>query len=529
MSLVGRKIGAALVLVAACCAPAFGAQPPAKGAPAKPALSKPATIQQEISIAVNGEDLAQDPAPKVVGKGGGRLVVPVVKIYSALGIAVSRDGNTLTASAPGKRIVIRIGSAQATIDNRPVLMELPAMTIDGATYVPLRFVADSLGAQVNFDAKANRVEVTSSLVGRNPSLEQRGTGGASQVVGTVDAVDFNSAPQSITVTRGTNVRTVSITSDAHVELQDVVARTSTPGSLTDVHTGDAISIIVRGDGHVDAVLVRYASRSGTIAAVSPTAFVLNSGFVVTLDKSTVLTVNGSPATLADLKVGDSVLVRLNPDTNEKRQILVARAIPPTPQASAEAVAISAFTVSARGAVLRAGDTLDVSLKGTPGGRATYDIGSYVTGLPLTESASGSYTGRYTVPPAVNFGQTSIYGHLNVGGVDAARAETRNLVSVSNTPPQIVEIAPSGGQNVNNSRPSIYATFRSPIDVGIAAGSETISINGQDVSASATRTEQFITYSPSVALADGPVAVTVHVTDKAGNSQTRSWTFTIRTH
>jgi hypothetical protein len=505
-----RRVGAVLVACVLACA--------------GPALAAPAPVDSTIAIAVNGDELPPNPAPRIVGKGGGRLVVPVVRIYSALGIAVSRDGNAITASAPGKTIVLHIGSSHATIDGRPVVMQSPAITIDNATYVPLRFVAESLGAQATFNAHSNRVEVVSSLVGRNPALEQRAAGGAQQIVGTVSAVDLNSSPQSLTVERGSNVRTIAITSDAKIELQDVVARTSTPAAFTDVHVGDAVSAIVLHDGRVDSVIVRYASRIGTIAAVSPSQFVLNTGFIVSPDKSTTIALNALPATFADLKVGDAVVVRLNPDTNEKRQIIVSRAVVAT-AAPAGPATIASFTIDAPHA-LRPGDTFNVALKGTPGGRATFDIGTYLTGLPMNETAPGEYAARYTVPPNVNFGQTSVYGHLSAGGGDAPRAEAPTLLAVSSTPPQIVDIAPLNGQSVNNDRPSIYATFRTPTGVTINASSAQITVNGQDVTPSATRTDQFITYSPPVALNDGNVAVQVRVADQAGNVQTRTWSFTI---
>lgn len=522
MRLVGRRTGAALAAcVLVCAMPAFAAVPKPKPA-ATPAHLPP--VDSSIAIAVNGEELPLEPAPRIVGKGGGRLVVPVVRIYSALGIGVARSGNQITASAPGKTIVLHIGSAGATIDGLPVTMESPAMTIDGATYVPLRFVAESLGAQATFNAHSNRVEIVSSLVGRNPALEQRAAGGASQIVGTVSAVDVNSMPQSLTVQRGASVRTIAITSDAKIELQDVVARTGTPAAFTDVHVGDAVSAIVLRDGRVDSVIVRYASRIGTIAAVSSTQFVLNTGFIVSPDKSTTISLNAAPATFADLKVGDSVVVRLNPDTNEKRQIIVSRAVAAT-QAAAGPAAISAFTIDAQHP-LRSGDSFNVALRGTPGGRATFDIGTYITGLPMNEAAPGEYTGRYTVPPDVNFGRTTVYGHLSAAGADAPRAEAPALLAVSSTPPQIIDIAPLNGQSVNNDRPSIYATFRTPTGVTINPSSAQITVNGQDVTPSSTRTDQFITYSPGVALGDGNVNVQVRVADQAGNVQTRSWSFTI---
>ena len=508
-----KTTAAAIVLVAACGAAASAAPPARDEAPVRPIL-----------ILVNGEELARDPAPRVLG---GRLLVPVVRIYSALGITVARDGRTLVASAPSKRITITVGSTRATVDKHTVALDSPAVEIDGATYVPLRFVADSLGAQVSYDPKAQRVEVVSSIVGRAPGLEQHTPGGSTQIVGSVSAVDLNSAPETVTVTRGPSVRTIAITSDAKVVVQDVVTRTTTPATLRDLHVGDAVSVILRSDGRVDQVIARYASRAGTLAAVSPSAFVLQNGYVVTPDKSTEITLNGQTVTLAELKVGDNVTVRLNPDTGEKRQILVARVVEatPTPAGSAQ---ITDIAVSAKGP-LRAGDAFTVTLHGTPGGKASFDIGTYLTGLPVPESQPGTYTTKYTVPSGINFSRTTIYGHLSVGGSDAPRAEAAQLVAVTTTAPQIVDIAPPNGQTVNNNKPSIYATYRTPTDAGIDVSKVRIEVNGLDVTAASTRTDQFITYSPGVALPDGPVTVKVTVTDNAGNPQTRTWTFTVRTH
>jgi hypothetical protein len=515
MPLIRAVVAAVLAAsVAAWSVPASAAPPP----------KKDDVSVRAIAILVNGEELARDPAPRRVG---GRVLVPVVRIYSALGINVSRDGAKLVASAPSKRITITVGSSRATVDTHRIMMDSPAVEIEGATFVPLRFVADSLGAQVTYDPKAERVEVISSVVGRAPGLEQHTPGGSTQIVGTVSAVDLDSAPESITVTRGPGVRTIAITSDARIVVQDVVTRTTAPASLKDVHVGDAVSVILRRDGRVDEVIARYASRAGTIAAVSPSAFVLQNGYVVTPDKSTDITLNGQPAALGDLKVGDNATVRLNPDTGEKRQIIVARASPTTP-GPAGAAQITDVTISAKGP-LRAGDAFVVTLHGTPGGRAVFDIGTYLTGIALPETAPGTYTTRYTVPAGINFSRTTLYGRLTVGTTEAPRAEAPQLVAVTTAAPQIVDIAPPDGQVVNNNKPSIYATYRSPTDVGINPSAVRIEVNGLDVTASSTRTDQFITYSPGAALPDGKVTVKVTIADNAGNPQQRSWSFIVRTH
>lgn len=518
---VSRWIAALLAVgTMSCLVPAIAATPPAK--------KKTETPVRAIAITINGEDLSGDPAPRFVRY---RLMVPVVRIYSALGIAVSRDGAAIVATAPSKTITLHIGSTRATVDNRIVTLESPAVEIDGATFVPLRFVGESLGAQVNFNQAAARVDIISSLVGRTPSLS-RSSGGSNQVIGTVTAVDLNSAPESITVANSGNVRTVSINSDAKILIQDVVTKTNSNGTLNDIHAGDAVSVYFARDGKVDQLVDRFASRAGTVAAVSPSAVVLQNGFVVTPDRSTELTVNGAPGAISDVKVGDTLVIRSNPDSGEKRQIIVSRTVAQTPQPAGTAAAvgtsaISAFTIVAKGA-LHSGDGFDVTLKGTPGGRATFDIGTYIVGIPMREDTSGTYTARYTVPTGINFNQTPVYGHLNVNGAEAPRAQSETFIAVSNTPPSVTDFAPPDGQTVNNSKPSIFATFGSPTDVGINASAVTINVNGLDVTASATRTATFITYSPSVAFSDGVVNVRVTVFDNAGNKTERRWSFTVRT-
>jgi hypothetical protein len=492
--------------------------------PAPKASPRTELPTRSITIAINGEDLAAEPAPRVVN---GRLLVPIVRIYGALGISVSRDGDDIVAAAPRKTIRLHLGSATATIDNQTIQMDGPATEIDNATYVPLRFVADSLGAQVSYDAKGARVDVISSLVGRTPSLTQSGSGGRTQIIGTVTAVDLNSEPESITVSRGGSVRSIAINSDAHILLQDTVAKTSNDATLADIHPGDAVSVFVAKDGKVDQLVDRFASRSGTVAAVAPTALVLRDGHVIAPDRGTEITLNGAPAVIGDAQVGDTVLVRSNPDTAEKRQILIARALPTTPQPAAGSVAITSFSVDATNA-LRAGDRFTVTLAGTPGGKATFDIGAYVAGVAMQEASPGLYRGEYTIPPNVNFGQVAIYGHLDVNGTSAPRVAAPSLIAVSTTPPTITDFAPPAGETVNNNTPSIFATFSSPTNVGINPSTVTINVNGLDVTASAYRTGGFITYSPTVPLGNGTVNVRVAVADAAGNRAERAWSFTIRT-
>jgi hypothetical protein len=122
----------------------------------------------------------------------------------------------------------------------------------------------------------------------------------------------------------------------------------------------------------------------------------------------------------------------------------------------------------------------------------------------------------------------IYATVSVGSNTAPRAQAAQTLSAATTPPAIGEVAPSPGQTVNNTRPSIFATYSAPTDIPINQSSITLEVNGHDVTASSLRTATFVNYSPGVDLPSGPITVTVRVSDSAGNSTTKTWNFTIQT-
>lgn len=513
------RLGAAWLSIVLLAAPAFGAVPAAHGKHHGGEIPT-----RKIAIVINGTPLPPDPAPLVIG---GRLFVPVVRIYSALAISVSRDGDAIVATTPRKVIRITIGSARALVGSTPVTLDAPVLARNGATYVPLRFVADSLGAVVSYDAQDGRVEIVSSLVGRAPAMAQAVPGGGVTITGIVAALDANSAPPTLTVTRGQLVRTIAIGAHARTTIQDVTTRTSLDGQLAAVHVGDSVTVTLAKDGSVLQILDLYASRAGTVVAVSPTAIVLGDGRVVTPTRATTITLNGDPVGLDALRSGDAVLVRSNPETGEDREIIASRAVAAAPApASSSGPSIAAFAIGAQ-RPLRAGASFDVTLQGTPGGRASYDIGTFVTGLPMREERPGFYAARYTVPGTVNFTAVPVFGHLAVGTAEAPRAQAAQTLTVATLPPQIPDVAPAPNRSVNNARPSIYATFDSPTNVPVDVGSATISVDGHDVTASALRTASFVAYDPPNELRDGPVTVTVKVADAAGNVATRTWSFSIR--
>ncbi|NUQ00711.1 MAG: PQQ-binding-like beta-propeller repeat protein [Armatimonadetes bacterium] len=113
-----------------------------------------------IAVMLNEQWLLLDPAPQMVR---GSVLVPLRGIFEALQTEVKFEPATkvITANRAGTEIVLKLGSSQATVGGRPVTLSVPAQAIKGSTYVPLRFIAEALGAAVEWDAAGRNVKITS--------------------------------------------------------------------------------------------------------------------------------------------------------------------------------------------------------------------------------------------------------------------------------------------------------------------------------------------------------------------------------
>ncbi len=508
-----------------CVALAAGSVVPVAAGPRGEASEKPL---RTIAIAINGEALATDTPPQSVG---GRMLVPLRDVFEALGIALVRSGATVTAKLPTGSVSIAVNSRNAVVNGTPVRLDAPVSDIDGTLYAPLELLVAAFGARATYDRRSARVEIVSAYLGRTSSAEQQRAGGGTDVQGVVSAIDSDSQPPSLTVVRGGTSRTISVTSEAKIWTEDVTIHSQLRGAFADVRVGDAVHAILAKDGRVVSIFDFYKSTSGTVAALTASALVLQSGRVVTPGKTTEIALNSAAAKIDDLKIGDYVTVRSNPESGELRQIVASRTLadvattatpaPGTPSPTQ----IASVTLSTT-RPLRTGQSFDIVMHGTPGGRATFEIGDLLANLPMHETQPGSYTAHYTIPDRFNVTQVPVYGRLSIGANAAPRTQAAQTLSAASTPPAIVEVAPPAGQRVNNVRPSIFATYVTPTEIPINASSVTLEVNGHDVTSSATRTSGFITYSPGVDLPSGLVTVTVKVADAAGNMSTRTWTFTI---
>lgn len=92
----------------------------------------------------------------------GRTLVPLRVIFEELDAEVKWDAKTQTVHATrGKtNMSLKIGSTQTTLNGKTVRIDTPAMIKQGRTYVPLRFVSESLGAEVKWDSVQNKALIS---------------------------------------------------------------------------------------------------------------------------------------------------------------------------------------------------------------------------------------------------------------------------------------------------------------------------------------------------------------------------------
>lgn len=193
-----------------------------------------------------------------------------------------------------------------------------------------------------------------------------------------------------------------------------------------------------------------------------------------------------------------------------------------------AIDIDSFEVNADRA-LRGGSTVEFTLRGTPRGTASVQIPGVVKDLALRETANGVYTGSYTIPTAaanpVTVSKATVVGRLRVGQNERL-IQSGTTIQIDNQPPRITASTPEVNGRVNTLRPSVTAVFDDQSGTGVDSTTVRISMDGRDVTADATITDNLLVYKPVRDLNVGRHDVEIELRDTVGNLVTKTWSFTV---
>lgn len=112
---------------------------------------------QQLRVVVNGNEL-YGAEPVIVN---GSTMVPLRAIFEALGAEVNWNADTKTALgyANGKSVQITVNSTTAYVNGGEVYLAQSAIIQNGSTLVPARFIAESLGADVVWNADTKTVVI----------------------------------------------------------------------------------------------------------------------------------------------------------------------------------------------------------------------------------------------------------------------------------------------------------------------------------------------------------------------------------
>lgn len=93
----------------------------------------------------------------------GRTLVPVRAIFEALGATLTWDEATQTVGAvkDDTEISLKINEKQAQKNDETITLDVPAKIINGRTMVPVRFIADCFGVDIEWDGGYKIVRLTS--------------------------------------------------------------------------------------------------------------------------------------------------------------------------------------------------------------------------------------------------------------------------------------------------------------------------------------------------------------------------------
>src|SRR5579872_847764 len=250
-------------------------------------LTSVAAFAASVSVVVNGQSMTFDQPPI---ERAGRVFVPLRGVFERLGASVVYANGIINANGNGRQISLRIGSTAATINGASQYVDVPPFIVGSRTLVPLRFVAQALGAAVDWNQANQTVTIT-------------GVGAPAPVSSSPSNASFyltNKRPAASTAT---------LTPAIHAEFSEPVRR-------------DTLRVSIDGRDVTSAV---YANASG---------FDVTPGFALT-PASHHVTVSGTTQAGASFSTGWSFTTTAGTQSN------YIRSIAPSPQSKVQ----QSFTLS----------------------------------------------------------------------------------------------------------------------------------------------------------------------------------------
>jgi hypothetical protein len=122
----------------------------------------PQTIKLTIgnpNMVVNVDNYKLDAAPYIKTS---RTMVPVRAVAEGLGAQVNWDdiNRVVTITLGNHTIKLTVGSNEAIVDGQTMTLDAPAEIVSSRTFVPVRFITEAFGCTVQWNSKSREVTIT---------------------------------------------------------------------------------------------------------------------------------------------------------------------------------------------------------------------------------------------------------------------------------------------------------------------------------------------------------------------------------
>ena len=112
----------------------------------------------DITVIIDGKELDSDVSPVMESD---RILLPVRAVFEGLGIKVDWDEKEqkVTGTKDNAIVILFVGKTVAKLNNTFVTLDAPVRFVSDRTLVPLRFIAESFGAEVSWIEEKSQVNI----------------------------------------------------------------------------------------------------------------------------------------------------------------------------------------------------------------------------------------------------------------------------------------------------------------------------------------------------------------------------------
>lgn len=176
--------------------------------------------QAPIHIEINDKQVFAPDAAPYIDAATKRTMVPVRFVSESLGAKVDWNGEkqTVTVTRDNRTFTLTINQQTADVAGKQVALDAKPVIKNGRTYVPLRFVGESIGAKVEWDDKDRLISIHTDSKGSTTATADSSNAASKENTSTTTATDS----KNTSTTTGSSSATDSAQADKNLTLDEAI-------------------------------------------------------------------------------------------------------------------------------------------------------------------------------------------------------------------------------------------------------------------------------------------------------------------